>query len=188
MISLEFDKLVRLVQRQTNVAEPVPSFYIKTLSSLEASLNNALAKEKESKKKMNASNAKALNGMKQKVRKISKEHESEIKEFQEVHIGLIYFFHIISHAQQDPEAFEKRHAIVVPEVEVAPKPKKSKRVLTEQEEEDEERPATDAFTTVGKGGKTMVFASENTFKNLQVVQEARGKKVFHIREYMPAHT
>ncbi|KZS98532.1 eukaryotic translation initiation factor 3 subunit 8 [Sistotremastrum niveocremeum HHB9708] len=158
-ISNEFDKLVRLVQRQTNVAEPVPSFYIKTLSSLEASLNNALAKEKESKKKMNASNAKALNGMKQKVRKISKEHESEIKEFQE-----------------DPEAFEKRHAIVVPEVEVAPKPKKSKRVLTEQEEEDEERPATDAFTTVGKGGKTMVFASENTFKNLQVVQEARGKK------------
>ena len=80
----EFDKLVRLTQRQTNVAERIPSFYIRTLSGLEDSLNNAIAKEKEAKKKMNASNARALNGMKQKVKKINKEYETEIKRFQEV--------------------------------------------------------------------------------------------------------
>jgi hypothetical protein len=80
----EFDKLVRLAQRQTNVAERIPSFYIRTLSGLEASLNNAIAKDKEAKKKMNVSNARALNGMKQKVKKINKEYETEIKRFQEV--------------------------------------------------------------------------------------------------------
>lgn len=41
---------------------------------------------------------------------------------------------------------------------------------------DEE--AIDDFTTVGKGGKVMQFTSEGIFKNLQGVQEARGKKVW----------
>jgi len=35
----------------------------------------------------------------------------------------------------------------------------------------------DDFTTVGKGGKVMQFTSEGIFKNLQAVQDARGKKV-----------
>lgn len=47
---LEYDKLARMVQRQQNVAEPVPPFYIRTLISLEVALNTALAKEKEAKK------------------------------------------------------------------------------------------------------------------------------------------
>ncbi|KAF8494796.1 eukaryotic translation initiation factor 3 subunit 8 N-terminus-domain-containing protein, partial [Gautieria morchelliformis] len=72
-ISNEFDKLVRLAQRQTNVAERIPDFYIRTLSGLEDSLNNAMAKEKEAKEKMNLSNSRALNGTKQKVKKINKE-------------------------------------------------------------------------------------------------------------------
>lgn len=73
-----------MVERQTNVAEKVPSFFIKSLANLETSLNNALAKEKEAKKKMNATNARALNTMKQKVKKTSKEHEKELKLYQEV--------------------------------------------------------------------------------------------------------
>jgi hypothetical protein len=35
----------------------------------------------------------------------------------------------------------------------------------------------DGFKSVGKGGKTMQFSSEVILKNLQAVQEARGKKV-----------
>ncbi|EMD37449.1 hypothetical protein CERSUDRAFT_114096 [Gelatoporia subvermispora B] len=154
-ISNEFDKLVRMVQRQQNVAEPVPSFYIRTLVNLEAALNSAVAKEKEARKKMNASNARALSAMKQKVKKVTKEHETDIKRF-----------------QADPEAFEREwQATVAPETATpAAKPKKVKR--TEGEEEEEE----DEFTTVGKGGKAIQFTSEGIFKNLQMVQEARGKK------------
>jgi hypothetical protein len=74
-----------MVQRQQNVAEPVPPFYIRTLISLEAALNAALAKEKEAKKKMNASNARALTAMKQKVRKTVKEYEKEIKQHNDVY-------------------------------------------------------------------------------------------------------
>jgi Eukaryotic translation initiation factor 3 subunit 8 N-terminus len=43
-----------------------------------------MAKEKEAKKKMNIRFSRALNGMKQKVKKINKEYETEIKRFQEV--------------------------------------------------------------------------------------------------------
>ncbi len=86
LISLEFDKLIRMVQRQQNVSEPVPPFYIRTLIGLESSLNAALAKEKEAKKKMNATNAKALTATRQRVKKVFKEYEKEIKSYQAVRI------------------------------------------------------------------------------------------------------
>ncbi|KAH9041145.1 eukaryotic translation initiation factor 3 subunit 8 [Lactarius hengduanensis] len=92
-ISTEYDKLARMVQRQQNVAEPIPPFYIRTLISLETGLNAALAKEKEAKKKMNAANARALTAMKQKVRKTLKEFEKEVKQYND-----------------DPEAFEQEFA------------------------------------------------------------------------------
>ncbi|OBZ68150.1 Eukaryotic translation initiation factor 3 subunit C [Grifola frondosa] len=149
-ISNEFDKLVRMVQRQQNVAEPVPAFYIRTLAGLESSLNTAVAKEKEAKKKMNASNARALTAMKQKVKKIVKEHEKEIK--------------------QDPEAFEREYTISVQPEPVAPSKVKKARKPSSEDEEGED------FTTVGKGGKAMSFTADGIFKNLQLVQEARGKK------------
>lgn len=73
-----------MIQRQHNVSEPIPPFYIKTLISLESSLNNAISKEKEAKKKMNATNAKALTAMKQKVKKASKEYETDLAKYQAV--------------------------------------------------------------------------------------------------------
>lgn len=80
----EFDKLVRMVQRQQNVSEPIPPFFIRQLVNLEGALNTAMAKEKEAKKKMNAANARGLNGMRQKVKKVTKEYEAEVKRFQAV--------------------------------------------------------------------------------------------------------
>ncbi|KAF8495846.1 eukaryotic translation initiation factor 3 subunit 8 [Gautieria morchelliformis] len=153
-ISNEFDKLVRLAQRQTNVAERIPAFYIRTLSGLEDSLNNAMAKEKEAKKKMNLSNSRALNGMKQKVKKINKEYEADIKRFQE-----------------DPEGFEREYAAAVAEPAVAPKQKKAVKVDVEEEGDED-----GDFTSVGKGGKALGFTPDSVFKNLQTVQESRGKK------------
>ncbi|OJT13114.1 Eukaryotic translation initiation factor 3 subunit C [Trametes pubescens] len=151
-ISTEFDKLVRMVQRQQNVQEPITPFFLRTLGNLETSLTAAVAKDKESKKKMNASNARALTAMKQKVKKTSKEYETELKRFQE-----------------DPEAFEKEYtAAVAPEI--VPTPARVTKVKKAEGEEDED------FTTVTKGGKGITFSPENIFKNLQVVQENRGKK------------
>ncbi|TCD63030.1 Translation initiation factor 3 subunit c [Steccherinum ochraceum] len=154
-ISNEFDKLVRMVQRQQNVNEPVPPFYIRTLVSLETSLNAALAKEKEAKKKMNASNARALTAMKQKIKKVIKEFEKEVNAF-----------------NADPEAFEKEYASYN-QVDVAAtaKPKKAKKPTASDEDEDD-----DSFQTVGKDDKRMQFTPESIFKNLQIVQDARGKK------------
>ncbi|KAG6820996.1 hypothetical protein H0H93_008625 [Arthromyces matolae] len=149
-ISNEFDKLARMVQRQHNVSEPVPPFYIQTLVSLEGSLNAAVIKEKEAKKKMNATNAKALTAVKQKVKKALKEYEAEVKRFQEDH-----------------EAFEREYnAIVAPESTPRQRPTAPNGEVS----------TADDFTTVGKGGKAMQFTSEGIFKNLQTVQEARGKK------------
>ncbi|VDC02902.1 unnamed protein product, partial [Peniophora sp. CBMAI 1063] len=152
----EFDKLTRMVQRQQNMSEPLPSYFIKQVLSLETSVNDAQAKEKESKKKMNALNARALTAMKQKVKKAQKEYEKEFKAY-----------------QADPEAFEREYnAAVAPEV-AAPKPKKAAaRAAAADEEEGED----DGFETVGKGGKANVYSAEGILKNLAAIQEARGKK------------
>ncbi|KAI0292331.1 eukaryotic translation initiation factor 3 subunit 8 [Multifurca ochricompacta] len=151
-----------MVQRQQNVAEPVPPFYIRTLVSLEAALNATLAKEKEAKKKMNASNARALTAMKQKVRKTVKEYEKEIKQYND-----------------DPEAFEHEYAaLAVPQAQLKPEVVKKPPGVEGDDEEE-------YFTHVGKGGKATQYTSEGIYKNLQAIQEARGKKntdrVYQIR-------
>ncbi|KAF5389343.1 hypothetical protein D9757_004368 [Collybiopsis confluens] len=153
-ISNEFDKLARMIQRQHNVSEPVPPFYIKTLLNLESSVTNAIAKEKEAKKKMNATNAKALNSMKQKVRKAIKEYEQDIAKY-----------------QADPEAFERDYASTVTREAPSAPGARPTGPSTTADGDDE-----DGFKSVGKGGKTMFLTTEGIFKSLQAVQEARGKK------------
>ena len=80
----EFDKLVRLVSRQANVAEAIPSAFIKVLSTLD----DMLAGAQGAKKKMNATNAKALNSMKQKVKKTQRDHEVALAKYKEVRLSL----------------------------------------------------------------------------------------------------
>jgi len=70
------------VERQTNVAEPVPPYWLRALITVEAAL--AATKEKDPKKKVNASNSRALNGMKQRVKKALKDHEAILKQYNEV--------------------------------------------------------------------------------------------------------
>lgn len=162
-----------MVQRQQNMSEPIPPFYIRTLSSLETSLNSALAKEKEAKKKMNASNARALTAMKQKVKKTAKEYEKELKQFQEVRRSVTCTpAPSVLDYNQDPEAYERQYTVssAPPVDSAAPKAKKNKAVVDVEEDGD--------FETVGKGGKSIQFTAEGIFKNLQMIQEARGKKVF----------
>jgi translation initiation factor 3 subunit C len=73
-----------MIQKQHNVSELVPAFFIKSLANLEASINSTVQKEKEAKKKMNPSNAKALTAMKQKIKKTMKEYETTLKKYHDV--------------------------------------------------------------------------------------------------------
>ena len=71
-----------MIQRQQNVGEPMPPFFIRTITELETSVNDA--QSKDAKKKMNATNARALTAMKQKVKKTLKDFEKEVKRYQAV--------------------------------------------------------------------------------------------------------
>jgi hypothetical protein len=73
-----------MIQKQHNVSDMIPTFFVKSLVNLEASINTTVQKEKEAKKKMNPSNAKALTAMKQKIKKTMKEYETALKKYQEV--------------------------------------------------------------------------------------------------------
>jgi len=71
-----------MIQRQQNVGEPIPPFFIRTITDLETSINDA--QSKDAKKKMNATNARAFTAMKQKVKKTLKDFEKEVKQYQAV--------------------------------------------------------------------------------------------------------
>ncbi|POV93922.1 hypothetical protein PSTT_17119 [Puccinia striiformis] len=120
VISAEFDKLVRLITRQANAADPLPVSYLKVILSLEES-QIAVNENAAVKKKMNATNAKALNTMKQKLKKTIRENEAIIEKY-----------------KADPEAFEKEAAAADAPVAVSKKSKKSKNLDSEAEAEDDD--------------------------------------------------
>lgn len=117
-------------------------------------MNEAVAKQKVTPKKMNATSARGLNAVKQKIKKINKDYQSQIEKYRE-----------------DNDAFMESSD---EEEEVLPKPKRLVRIaddLGQQMDDDVE-----GFATVGKGGKTLQYTPESIFKHLRTILESRGKK------------
>ncbi|KAK9423101.1 hypothetical protein SUNI508_04395 [Seiridium unicorne] len=149
-ISTEFDKLNRHASKIAESNKP-PKVYIKALVELEEFMNETISKQKVTPKKMNATNARGLNAVKQKIRKITKDYQTQVDAF-----------------KADEDEFMKSE-----DEAPAPKPKKAKAadIYIEAAEGDE-----DGFATVGKGGKTLQFTPESIFKHLRSIMESRGKK------------
>ena len=156
-LTAEFDGMLRLCDRQRTLNEAIPTSFIKCLSSLEEFLSASLA-NKEATKKMKAPNAKAMNGMKSKLKKVTKENEAALAQFKE-----------------DPEGYETKvqaaqQTPAVPSVLTKKKESAAPVVVPVAEEVNEEE-----FQTIGKDGKASL-SSDALFKGLTAVLEARGRK------------
>ncbi|KAL4889867.1 eukaryotic translation initiation factor 3 subunit C [Aspergillus ambiguus] len=156
VISSEFDKLNRQIVKVTQ-SGPTPKIYIQTVADLEDFVNETIAKQKSSNKKMNASNAKGFNAVKQRIKKNNKEYATLVEKYRADKDGFM--------AGRDEEAKP---------VVSAPRVTKAERV---------EAPAAvsavaddDGFATVGRGGKTLQYTPESILKHLRVIVESRGKK------------
>ena len=150
---IEFDKLNRqVVKLQDGSKAPKP--YIKAIADLEDLMNETLAKQKVTPKKMNATNARGLNAVKQRIRKNNKEYQSQIDAY-----------------RKDSDAFMESDD-EIPAPKTAPKVRFEAPVVSaEQQEEDNE-----GFSTVDSRGKVVQYTPESILKHLRTIIESRGKK------------
>jgi translation initiation factor 3 subunit C len=148
---LEFDKLNRQVVKLVQAGN-TPKVYVRAIAELEDFMNEAIAKQKVSTKKMNATNARGLNAVKQRIKKNNKDYQKDIDAY-----------------RADKDEFMESDE----EEEPAPKPRTPKPVAgvpAVQIEDDE------GFSTVGRGGRTLQFTPESILKHLRTIMESRGKK------------
>lgn len=131
-----------------------PKTYIRIIAELEDFMNEALAKQKVTPKKMNATQARGLNAVKQKIKKSSKEYQTEIDAYKADKDGFM------ESEDEEPEPVAK--------------PKKVVRI--EDDLATAEELADDGFATVGKGGRTLQYTPESILKHLRGIMESRGKK------------
>ncbi|KAG9303985.1 hypothetical protein G9A89_005895 [Geosiphon pyriformis] len=148
VISNEFEKLNKVASKIPVGENGVPRLYIKTLATLEDFLNEAL--QKDAKKKMNPSNAKALMTMKQKLKKNNKLYEAQIEKWRLNPI-------LEEEGEEEEEKIE------------LPKKKPEKPALPNFEDNGD-------FIEIDKYGKPVEYTVDNLFKKLKEVMEARGKK------------
>jgi translation initiation factor 3 subunit C len=152
----EFEKLNKLVAKDSS--RQARRLYIRTLVNLEDLQNEAYEREKSAKKKMNATNARALNTFRQRIRKNNREYEAEIKKYREDPTS----FDTESEDETKPQV-DLRDELLGPDGQtirgfIAP-------------EDDEE-----GFNLVGRGGRAIIYTADGILKNLKMISEARGKR------------
>lgn len=116
-------------------------------------MNEAIAKQKVSTKKMNATNARGLNAMKQKIKKNNKDYATEVEKYREDKAD-----YLMSDEEEEVVPVEKT--------------KKPKAVYVE----GDEAVGDDGFSIVGPGGKALQYTAESILKHLRSIVESRGKK------------
>ena len=129
-----------------------PKQYVRTIADLEDFMNETIAKQKVTPKKMNATNSKGLNTMRQKIKKNNKVYETEIEKYREDK-----FEYLISEDEEE---------------EPTPAPRQPRAAAsTTQPIEDEQ-----GFSTVGAGGRTLRYTADSILAHLRTFNESRGKK------------
>ncbi|KAK4152660.1 eukaryotic translation initiation factor 3 subunit 8 N-terminus-domain-containing protein [Chaetomidium leptoderma] len=152
-IANEFDKLNRQVVKLQDGGK-APKAYIKCIAELEDFMNETLAKQKVTPKKLNATNARGLNAVKQRIKKNNKDYQPQIDAF-----------------RKDSDDFMES------DEEEAPPPKATKvkfqdTFAPEEGAEDEDK----GFARVDKRGKAIPFSPESIQKHLRSIVESRGRK------------
>lgn len=152
-VSTDFDKLNRQAEklRQGSV---MPKLYIKAVADLEDFMTEAITMQKVTPKKMNATAARGLNAVKQRIRKISKEYQSQIDSY-----------------RSDKDAYMESDAEVAAPRTTRVRIEESAATGAAVDDDDE------GFSTVvGKGGRAVQYTAEGIFKQLRTIMESRGKK------------
>ena len=151
----EFDKLNKQIVKVTQ-SVPLPKIYVKTVADLEDFVTETVAKQKTQAKKMNASNQKGFNAVKQRIKKNNKEYAAQIEKYRAAKEDYM---------EAEEEKEERKPA--------APAPRPAK---VERFEPSVAAVEDDGFATVGRGGKTLQYTPESILKHLRVIVESRGKK------------
>lgn len=152
----EFEKLNKLVSKDSS--RQARRVYIRTLVNLEDLQNEAYEREKSAKKKMNATNARALNTFRQRIRKNNREYEAEIKKYRE-----------------DPTSFDtESEDEIKPPVDLrdellGPDGRTIRGFIAPEDDEE-------GFNLVGRGGRAIIYTADGILKNLKMISEARGKR------------
>ena len=154
----EFDNLNRQIVKVTQ-GGLTPKVYVKAVADLEDFVNETVTKQKSSNKKMNASNQKGFNAVKQRIKKNNKDYAAQIEKYR---------------AAKD-EFMESEEEAEKPAPAPAPKPTKVEKI-----QNFADAVATpgddDGFAPVGRGGKVLQYTPESILKHLRVIVESRGKK------------
>ena len=133
-----------------------PKIYIKAVAELENQMNEAHEKQKTSDKKLNIASAKGLNAVRQKIRKVNKDYQSDIDAY-----------------RKDPEGFMTEEA-----VEIAPQPTRRPRPVREQFADGGgiEPLEGGEWQSVDQKGNVQKYTAESILKHLRTIVESRGRK------------
>ncbi|KAF2860342.1 hypothetical protein K470DRAFT_258104 [Piedraia hortae CBS 480.64] len=152
-VNTHYDDMVRQIPTlQRDLDGRPPKMYIKSVASIEDAINEVLEKQKgpDKPKKMAPPVQKGFNALRQKIKKKVRELADEVARF-----------------RADNDAYMQEEVVE----ESAPVVKKAKKKVPVEIDNDE-----DGFTTVGAGGKALVYTPESILKHLRSIVESRGRK------------